>query len=309
MTERNDGAQTAGAAAAAGGASPTNGTSGSAATRSNSSGGPVTASGASPAAPIPGSSPGIKDWRDALPADLRDAARNFRLPGDAVKAARDLRQKLSTAITVPGDRATPEEIAAFRKRIGVPDSPEGYEVRGPALPEGIDATAASAAQADFLRAMHAAGAPPAAVQAALDWYWGHAGKAAPADPRSAATAAREADAALREAWGHDYDEKLALARRTIADYGGEEFAVQLERSGLGNSVSLARALADLGSYRAEDAWFGGPGAGARNGSADARLHELMSRPDYWTNAAAQSEARAISERLYGTEPIAVAPDR
>jgi hypothetical protein len=302
MTERTDGAQTAGAAAAAGGASPTNGTSGSTATRSNPSDIPVTASGASPAA---------KDWRDALPADLRDAARNFRLPGDAVKAARDLRQKLSNAIAVPGDRATPDEIAAFRKRIGVPDSPEGYAIRGPAtLPEGVDATAASAAQADFLRAMHAAGAPPAAVQAALDWYWGYAGKAAPAsDPRSAATAAREADAALREEWGHDYDEKLALARRTIADYGGEEFAVQLERSGLGNSVSLARALADLGSYRAEDALFGGPGAGARNSSADTRLHELMSRPDYWTNAAAQSEARAISESLYGTEPIAVAPDR
>jgi hypothetical protein len=295
MTARIEGTRMATSGADAGGASPAPGT-----------GDPA----AHLPAIIPAASPPTKDWRDALPADLREAARNFRLPGDAVKAARDLRQKLSTAITVPGEKAAPEEVAAFRRRIGVPDAPEGYGVRVPEnLPDGVDAAAAMAAQTDFLRAMHAAGAPPVAVQAALDWYWGYAGKAAVRpESRSATATATEADATLRREWGRDYDEKLELARRAIADYGGEELALHLERTGLGNSVALARALADLGGYRAEDAMFGSS-VGARGASADARLNELMSRPDYWSNAAAQSEARAISERLYGTSPIATALER
>jgi hypothetical protein len=248
-------------------------------------------------------SPAPGDWRDALPADLRGAAKNFRTSADAVKCARDLRQKLSTMVAVPGDGASAEDIAAFRKRLGVPDSPDGYKLAArDRYPASVDAEAARTAEADFLRAMHAAGASPAVVAAALDWYWGAVAKAGEkAGSSSSADATKDAEAALRKAWGRAYDDNLALARRAIGDYGGGELAAHLDRTGLGNSVALANALADLGRYRAEDSLFaaGRPGAG---GGQD-RLDEIMSRPDYWNDTDAQREAREITERLYGTEPI------
>jgi hypothetical protein len=264
------------------------------------------AGGATPApAGSPPGSQATADWRDALPADLRGAARNFRVPADAVKSARDLRQKLSTMVAIPGDASTPEEVAEFRKRTGVPDSPEGYALAPrESFPDGVDAAAARTMEADFLRAMHAAGAPPAAVQAALDWYWGAVDKAGgKSDAPSAAEAAKDADAALRKAWGRAYDDNLVLARRAINDYGGGELAAYLERNGLGDSVALANALADLGRYRAEDSLFAGGRAGAGGDDHD-RLDAIMSRPGYWNDASAQREAREIHERLYGTESIA-----
>jgi hypothetical protein len=54
-----------------------------------------------------------------------------------VKIARDNQKALreSGRVKIPGADAKPEEIAAFREAMGVPDKAEGYEIK---LPEGLD---------------------------------------------------------------------------------------------------------------------------------------------------------------------------
>ena len=80
------------------------------------------------------------DWRAGIADErLRRYADTYASPADLAKAALDLRQKLSNAVTVPGKGASEEEHATFRKRLGIPDTPDGYEVE---IPEGIEMSAA-----------------------------------------------------------------------------------------------------------------------------------------------------------------------
>lgn len=79
-------------------------------------------------------------WRAALPDEFKEHeyVKTFQKPGDFVKASLGiktdydaLKSKMDRAIFKPGDKATPEEISAYRKSMGVPEKPEEYE-----FPEG-----------------------------------------------------------------------------------------------------------------------------------------------------------------------------
>lgn len=161
------------------------------------------------------------DWRSALPEDLRPHADKFASPTDAVKAHREAQRQISRMISVPGDGASPEEIAKYRKAIGIPESPDGYRITIPdGLPDAIrpDDDASKAMQADFVGAMHAAGAPPAAVQAAVDWYYRTTAGVFEADVTAARDYRSATEESLRKEWGGDYDANMAVADRFVKAY-------------------------------------------------------------------------------------------
>lgn len=240
------------------------------------------------------------DWRAALPDDLRATARNMATPVDAVRVARDLRQKLSNAVTMPGPKAGAAEIADWRRRLGVPDGADGYEYDPPdAIPDHLRPAAEDPqGRAGFLAALHEAGATPDVAMAALDWYWGRMAEVESEMEAKTAAERRDASAALQREWGADYQTRITLAQRAINDYGGQEFADFLDETGLGNNQALANALADLGALRAEDTMLSGDPPGERQTLED-QARDLRNRPDRWTNPDVDRQLREISERVYG----------
>jgi hypothetical protein len=68
-------------------------------------------------------------WRDTLPDDLKGWAEKFDSPATALKSHRELEKKLGKSVTLPGKDATPEEVQAFHKKLGVPDSAAEYKGR------------------------------------------------------------------------------------------------------------------------------------------------------------------------------------
>jgi hypothetical protein len=74
-------------------------------------------------------------WQEKLPEEYRPTAANFKdLPSlmkSLVETKRMASGKLEGYIKVPGESATPEELAAYRKAQGVPDSPDAYELKKP----------------------------------------------------------------------------------------------------------------------------------------------------------------------------------
>ena len=152
---------------------------------------------------------------------MRPHADKFASPTDAVKAHREAQRQISRMISVPGDGASPEEIAKYRKAIGIPESPDGYRITIPdGLPDAIrpDDDASKAMQADFVGAMHAAGAPPAAVQAAVDWYYRTTAGVFEADVTAARDYRSATEESLRKEWGGDYDANMAVADRFVKAY-------------------------------------------------------------------------------------------
>lgn len=166
-------------------------------------------------------------WRDTLPEDLRGekSLADFKDVASLAKGFVDTKRmvggKLEGYVKVPGAQATPEEQAAYRKALGVPDGPEGYQIKRPEV--ALEGNWDDATEQGFLAAMHAAGAPGPVVQAALDYY-------ASVQKAQLALYAQEANAVraeLRSEWGPNYDAKLGWANRAITRYGGSELEAAL----------------------------------------------------------------------------------
>jgi len=246
------------------------------------------------------------DWHSTLPEDLRRPAEKFASPADVVRSYAALERRLGRSVTIPGDDATPAEIEAFYTRLGRPPTPDGYRIAMPAgaSPSSQPDPVAEARLAGFLAAVHAAGAPQATVQAAVDWYRQESAEVAAEAARRTQAARAEADAALRREWGAGYDRRFGLARRALRHFGGPDLAATLDRTGLGNDPAWVRAFARIGEAMAEDALVSGDPVGAAAG-AQSRIDAIMAahfgKPSY-SSATVQGELRALYATLYGDQP-------
>lgn len=260
------------------------------------------------------------DWREAIVEPrLREFAGRFAGPGDAVKAAFDLRQKLSNAVVVPGEEASSEDIAAFRRRLGVPDSPDGYAFRAPegAAPNDAD----RAFQAEIARLFHAAGVTPTQAEQ-LNEGWNCLAEASREARQAADNGAREAaESQLRRQWGAEFERNRALAARAVARFhrGDPNELLDLALEGgtvLGSLPSFVRFAASVGRALAEDEVHLG-GAGGAGASAKERLDEIHSwqfaddpaQRERYRSQEVQAELKELYRSLHGDAPIVGADGR
>lgn len=150
------------------------------------------------------------DWRQKLAGDDKKrmaTLERFASPqalADAYDAAQKKISELGArpAIAKPGKDATPEQIAEYRKAMGVPEKPDGYKLE---LPDGRQlGDDDKPVMNSFTAAMHEAGAPPEVVNRAAAWYFDmleeqHVAQR-DADEAYKASALKE----LKEEWGADF---------------------------------------------------------------------------------------------------------
>lgn len=79
-----------------------------------------------------------------------------------------LKGKLETSIKLPGKDAKPEEMAAYRKAMEVPDKPEDYKLEKPQLPEGLPYD--DSIEGWFKQTMHENNVAQSAVQKVFSGY-------------------------------------------------------------------------------------------------------------------------------------------
>lgn len=83
---------------------------------------------------------GSKAWFDSLDPDLKEnpSIKKFKDPGALAKSYVELQKMIGKdKIVVPTDKSTPEEWAAFYKKVGRPDEMTGYDVPDIEMPEEI----------------------------------------------------------------------------------------------------------------------------------------------------------------------------
>lgn len=257
---------------------------------------------------------GAADWRAAISEPgLRRVAEKFASPAEVVKSYAALQSRLGRSVVKPGPDAGPEELAAYRRQLGVPDSAEGYDVTlADDLPAALRGGPAGASlQQDFLKAMHEAGASNAVVQKALDWYYGMAAQGLAQQEKGAAERRAEAEAGLRREWGGDHQRNLTFAQRAVRSFGDDAFvdfleSQEVEGVKLGDHPAFVRAFAAIGRAMGEDQPLVGEGERG-GGSLQARidaLHALQqSDPGRYASRAVQSELQSLYARLYGGQPV------
>lgn len=196
---------------------------------------------APPAAPI------VAEW---IPEDLRShkSLTKFKEPGDVAKAYVSLESMLGKRIEVPGDDATPEAKAAWRAKIGVPETPDGYD--RPEAPEGVKLR--EDLFADARNKFHEVGISKAQAKVMTDWFINKELEMASGFQQEYARQKEEGMKALDKQWGAAAPRNIALCQRVVAEMGGPELKAALNETGAGNDPRIVSFLAKIGRTLEED---------------------------------------------------------
>ena len=221
-------------------------------------------------------------WRDTLPDDLKadPSLKDFKDVASLAKSYVSTKAMVGAkpqGVTIPGEKATPEEQAAFAKALGVPEAPTGYQIKRPdvALDLGWD----QGAETEFLGIAHKSGLTPKQAQSMVDWY----GKWERAKLERARAEANETSVRLRTEWGPDYDAKVGRANRVISEYGGSALADAFGTPGhvlnaAGRHPLFVQFVASLGDALVEHGAITGEGlAEVTPDEARAQINELNAK--------------------------------
>lgn len=137
----------------------------------------------------------------------------------AFREARQAAQNAGKPITL-GDKATPEEVKAYREAYGIPDDAAAYpgDFRADFKPSDAD----KAILGEFKTAMHAKNVPPQAAAAALEWYQDFAQAQQQELDGTLVRVAKETQQNLRSEWGGEYDGNIGAIQELMTSQLGKD---------------------------------------------------------------------------------------
>jgi len=239
-------------------------------------------------------------WQSTLPEDLRTAKslEKFKDVGAMAKSYIELEKKTGTAVAIPGPESKPEEVAAFRERLGVPKAPSDYE-----FPEGLDPHAVETFRGEF----HKLGIPAAAAKALSERYVSY--QQEQLDRAQQGWVAQLTE--LRTQWGEPlYNRRATAAVRgieAIAEEAGMDRAEVkkfLDDTRLGDHPILFRLFATAGEKLIEEHLISGDTSAPSD--AKARIESIRAdkgharwNPQHPGHAQAREEFDALYKLAYG----------
>lgn len=254
------------------------------------------------------------DWRAAIADEkIRKLADRFTSPADLAKSYAELNSEMGRRIRVPGENATAEELVAFAKAMGVPETPDAYEITKPEhVPEDVwKSEDMQGAIKAITAAAHAKGATPAVVSAVLDTYWQLEAQGREMQQQNDAKFLQEAEAGLRKEWGKDYDANKAFADQALTRMGPDLREMEL-RDGrlLGSDPAFVKLMAQVGRMTSEGGLqLGLKGTEAGNdlqgqyNDLSRQLYDAYEKGDMSLAREIDAKRTQVSEQLNGVQGI------
>jgi hypothetical protein len=188
----------------------------------------------------------LQDWVKSL--GVKDVASLAKIARDNQKALRE-----NGRIKVPGEGATADEIAEYRKAIGVPDKPEDYARPEPKDASGNPVPYNTELTDRIFAEMHKLGVPKGVAEQLIATEIGQQ--------------LAEYDAAVKElqtkanahinSWGAEKDAKLAQVNAALKDLGFTRADVDHMRAMPSGVEKFLDAMAKVGSNFTEDSLIKG----------------------------------------------------
>jgi len=213
--------------------------------------------------------PDANDWRKQVAGDDEKRMKALERYPDLAsydKAFRDTQTALrdSGRVKVPGKDATPEEIAEFGKTLGVPESPDQYEITVQP-PEGLEiGEADQAVLQGAVAKLHAKGgfaATPEVANLAHEVYYEMMEEQASQMAAAAELGKQATEKNLKTDWGSEFKINMAYASNAITSYFNADSAEEVlqiplaDGSRLGDNEQFVRAMANAGRATSEDPAF------------------------------------------------------
>jgi hypothetical protein len=224
------------------------------------SGAPASVTDAPAAEPAVGEKPEwleAKFWTDKGP-NVEALAKSYDV------AQRALGRK-AQAVVPPTEKSTPEEVAEYRKALGVPESPEGYQLKPEQLPEGVTWDENVAKRAAELAHKH--NVPAAAMQEFMKFDMERAALMNQAAAGMIEQQLEAGRAELQRVYGDKMPEKIELARRAAVTAG-----VDPSSQGFVDP-QVVKAIVNLAEKLSDDKLVAGDQTGVS--STRARARDIM----------------------------------
>lgn len=186
---------------------------------------------------------GFEPWIQNVPKPLvKDEMKGHKSQWDYLqtvwKARDELAQKVEGYkgyVKPIGPDSSPEDVSAYKKAIGVPDSPDGYKI------EGVDADTAKevATIAAKLNLTQAQAQALAKEQQAMGEAWVKQKEEETLKTRDSTISA------LKKDWPNDWKEKVQSTNTTLRRFFGEEGMQKIAESGLGDAEWFVRGAIEM----------------------------------------------------------------
>lgn len=252
-----------------------------------------------------------------------DFAKKHTAPADLAKTAFEFRQKLSTAVSLPGEGASEEELAEFNQKLGVPKEPGDYNL---ALPEDFPEDLKDGAEVflgDLAAVMHEAGERPTAARKVTEFLTGWYAKTQNEAVEGLKKQNEAALSALKKEWGPDFEKNKNVALRAADPKSDMARALGLDDpryqeffneavvgdTTVGSHPLMIKLLATVAARQLEAEHREGmstedQAAGTQKMSdLTQQIHAAVSKGDSTLAQRLNTERDALAEKLYGTDPV------
>jgi hypothetical protein len=214
----------------------------------------------------PAAQPAIGEKPEWLPAKFwTDNGPNVEAILKSYQGMEQLVGRKAQAVLPPTEKSTPEEVAEYRKALGVPESPEAYNLKPEQLPEGVtwdDNVAKKAAEL-----AHKHHIPAAAMQEFMKFDMERAALMNQAAAQMIETQLETGRAELQKVWGDKMPEKIELARRAAVTAGVDPTSQGFV------DPQVVKAIVNLAEKLSDDKLVAGDQTGAS--STRARARDIM----------------------------------
>lgn len=248
-------------------------------------------------------------WLESLPEPLRaeKSLATFKdvgaLAQSYVETKKLVGSKTEGLVRVPGADSKPEDVAAFRKAMGVPDTPDGYQINRPEL--ALNGNWNPELEKQFLALAHQQHLPPATVQSLLTFYGQMEARKVAEGQRQA----QEVMTTLRREMGPNYEANLGRANRAVSQFGGEELVTYLAETGLGRHPAMIKTFVNIANAMVESGAMesaGDPGTSAEE--AKAELEAIYADKSHAYNNPGASGWQDASDRVLALRRIVLGSD-
>ncbi len=216
------------------------------------------------------------NWADSLPDALKPAKNELGkyadpeqlLLGHWNKAQMLGRQK---EVKPPTPDAKPEEVAAWKKTIGAPETPDGYKFDKPdTLPEGMQWD--EGAVKNFAKVAHDLHLTPYQASKLAEFDLAQKQSMLQAGQGKIAEVRAQAETQLKTEWGDNFSKNIETVKGLVAKGGGDPLDPEI-----GNNPKLLKLLLNFSSAFKEDRLIepSGPSTSLRGEDA---VRDVMTNP-------------------------------
>lgn len=215
---------------------------------------------------------GIKSFRDSIPEEYRShsALADYKDLAGLVKSHISLQGMIGNSVAIP--KAEDQDgWKNFYKKLGVPESAEGYQFDLGEQFKNIQLNGDTAKWAQGL--FHGANLTPSQANKLMQGYLTKEQEIAAAATESVDKQVEAWQDQLEQELGDKYEETTLHASRAASRFFDEDTRRYLEESGVGNHPGLVKAFATIGKLLGEDKVFtdGANNSGFMESPEEARL--------------------------------------